>query len=258
MTIEDNIWTQNELRYFERIVATNSKIPGKLSRKSFIKEVVIQPLQLNAAAPRENKLQETALIKISKANYYGGMYFTLLDAQIDSDALLFDKTVSVLGSYLRRMYIKSLVDLDPFYDWEKWLKKMGRLQKPSRRISESEVIERSEPLFKSYLVVSQVDDTDFLSALNSYLLAKQYNDDLHDFIEDLETKRNTLVTRYLVPHADPYRQFVLAISPMVIEKIEEHLLLSESILKHFSPLKILRLGLKRYEAQRKNLVKNFA
>jgi hypothetical protein len=184
------------------------------------------------------------------------VYFTLLDASIDSDKLSYIKGIGKLKSYTRTHYLSKLGQIDSSYRWKEWLNKMENLQISNGEINERSVIMRSEPLFKAFLALSNFKSKSFLTALEKYSLAKQYNDDLHDFVEDIDSNRKTLVTIELKGVSDPYMYFINKLLPKTINKIEKLLNDSESVLKRFTPIQVLEQGLSNYKKKRLRLDQN--
>lgn len=233
--------------YIGEIINSDPVLPEELRHKSFIKEVVIQPIQLNKDIKSSSPISIEKLKEISISNFYGGMYFTVLDSELDGDSLWQNLKVKESKEYLKEKYLGSLNKLDKKYRWGDWLERMIKFQDPDFAINETNILIRSEPLFKGFLCVSRTREKQKLKALESYILAKQYHDDLHDFAEDLKETRTSLVTSLLHSTSDPYEQAFHEIFPSVINKIQEYVDFSAALLPHLNALNQLKIGLKRYK-----------
>jgi hypothetical protein len=208
----------------------------KLKNNTFTNEVILLPTLFDI--PKKDHAM------LSIISIYGWLYFSILDQLVDEKD--FPKELQVSKDYLLIKYLQKLKQVDGNFDEKIIIDAIEvNIEELENGVTEETVIIRSKPYYMSLYVYWNGKKKDVYNQLDSYLLAKQYNDDLHDFIDDMDNNRNTLVTNKIDRSKDIHKQYIDKVLPNSINRVKE--LLGTVTLKNFIFAENLRRGVKEYE-----------
>lgn len=238
LSLMDKRRDENEyLSYWHDLPLPKNSFLDKLRSNSFTLEVIKQPFLLNDLFSLN--LDPAELKKIVETNIYGWIYFAILDRKVDNDGHVTEEMESIMDMALEEA--TNLLGKHPNLDWVD--KAVSVMLNEQSYISEKHSIIRSKPI---YLPLSSHLNMKQIQWLGCYYLAKQYNDDLHDFLEDLNSQRNTLVTSMIIGN-DFLSEYIDIILPAVYSRIKELLKSASPGIGQYEPFKKLEEGIVDYD-----------
>jgi hypothetical protein len=223
----EKIWEQIDLSSSQ-----GKNFLDKLKNNSFTIDIVMQPVELNRLWELGISGKEEDSLSLS--NVYGWIFFTILDLELDEK----EQLLPDLKEIQRDSYMRFIERLEENSDWvELSINNMTNTDEES-------VILRSRSAF---VMLSKFLNKSQISALDYYYLAKQYNDDLHDFFEDFSKKRNSLVISGKETNIEIEAYYLEKVLPSAMCSIEILLDKSEKLLSNWEKYQQLRSGVKDYK-----------
>jgi len=248
--------------YYKKIwskLLVSDEIPEyllKLRKNPFTKEVVLYPNWFCDRGYLPSNMTEV----LSECNLLGWISFFLHDILIDNEAKEFvnnsDQLLLQKKKY-EQIYLEKLEEISNNSNICKSAKKAYKIMEIETvsGVTEVSVIERSKPYYLSLksILNKNVRTEQLFKDLDTYLLLKQYNDDVKDFREDVLASRYSLLTTMVqnelgaITHEDQVYAFYLdSLVPNVVKRMLELLETVCTEMNEYPPFFALKKNLLKF------------